>query len=114
MRELREIFQLTADEDEKAQINLLEKAFRGPITTAINRELNRLYLAVGEWISPRLILEKLAELGAQDGMLLDGGGSSCLAIGEGAIGIRPGVMVGGWRPVATCFGVRARLLPDSR
>ncbi|HYT37734.1 MAG TPA: helicase-related protein [Ktedonobacteraceae bacterium] len=40
LRELRELFRLVADEDEKAQINLLEKAFRGPITTAINRELN--------------------------------------------------------------------------
>jgi len=42
LRELREIFKLAADEDEKAQINLLEKAFRGPITTAVNRELNLL------------------------------------------------------------------------
>ena len=42
LRELREVFTLAADEDEKAQINLLEKAFRGPITTAINRELNLL------------------------------------------------------------------------
>ena len=34
------LFKFATDEDEKAQINLLEKAFRGPITTAINRELN--------------------------------------------------------------------------
>lgn len=40
LRELRELFKYANDEDEKAQINLLEKAFRGPITTAINRELN--------------------------------------------------------------------------
>ena len=40
LRELRELFKFAADEDEKAQITLLEKAFRGPITTAINRELN--------------------------------------------------------------------------
>ncbi len=40
LRELRELFRLTIGEDEKAQINVLEKAFRGPITTAINRELN--------------------------------------------------------------------------
>src|SRR5579863_1435013 len=40
LRELRELFRYADDEDEKAQINLLEKAFRGPITTAINRELN--------------------------------------------------------------------------
>ena len=37
---MRELFKFAADEDEKAQINLLEKAFRGSITTAINRELN--------------------------------------------------------------------------
>ena len=40
LRELRELFKFATDEDEKAQINILEKAFRGPITTAINRELN--------------------------------------------------------------------------
>ena len=28
------------DEDVKGQINILEKAFRNPITTAINKELN--------------------------------------------------------------------------
>ncbi|MGI9061422.1 MAG: helicase-related protein [Ktedonobacteraceae bacterium] len=42
LREMRELFALAADDDEKAQITLLEKAFRGPITTAINRELNLL------------------------------------------------------------------------
>ena len=41
LRELRVLFG-TADEDVKGQINILEKAFRGPITTAINRELNLL------------------------------------------------------------------------
>ena len=30
------------DEEAKGRINILEKAFRGPITTAINRELNLL------------------------------------------------------------------------
>jgi superfamily II DNA or RNA helicase len=42
MRELRLIFGNTDDEDLKGQINILERAFRGPITTAINRELNLL------------------------------------------------------------------------
>ncbi len=42
LRELRILFGATTDEDEKAQINILEKAFRGPITMAINRELNLL------------------------------------------------------------------------
>jgi hypothetical protein len=39
---LRVLFGATEDEDEKGQVNILEKAFRGPITTAVNRELNRL------------------------------------------------------------------------
>ena len=42
LRELRVLFGAAADEDLKGQINILEKAFRGPITTAINRELNLL------------------------------------------------------------------------
>lgn len=40
LRELRVLFGVTSDEDTKAQINVLERAFRGPITAAINRELN--------------------------------------------------------------------------
>jgi len=41
LRELRVLFG-TADGNAKGQINILEKAFRGPVTTAINRELNLL------------------------------------------------------------------------
>lgn len=41
LRELRVIFGTTTDEDEKAQINVLEKAFRGTVTGAVNRELNQ-------------------------------------------------------------------------
>ena len=66
-----------------------------------------LFLAVGQNISPRLMLAKLADLGAKDGMLLDGGGSSAMAIGKGAAGISAGAVYGGWRPVATYFGVKA-------
>src|SRR5205085_11412307 len=40
LRELRVLFGSTTDEDAKAQINILEKAFRSPATTAINRELS--------------------------------------------------------------------------
>ena len=39
LRELRVFFAATTDEDQKAMINLLEKAFRGPITRAVNREV---------------------------------------------------------------------------
>ncbi|MBM3301498.1 MAG: SWF/SNF helicase family protein, partial [Deltaproteobacteria bacterium] len=40
LRELRLLFNATSDEDVKAQINILERAFRGGISTAVNRELN--------------------------------------------------------------------------
>jgi hypothetical protein len=42
LRELRIFFGATTDEDEKAQVNILEKAFRGPMLLALNRELNLL------------------------------------------------------------------------
>jgi hypothetical protein len=72
-----------------------------------------LFLAVAERISPHLLLEKLADLGAREGMLLDGGSSSTMAVGEGARGTSPAVLLGGWRPVATYFAVRARPLPGA-
>jgi hypothetical protein len=74
---------------------------------AVDRQRKLLFLAVGEYISPRLMLQKLADLGAKDGMLLDGGGSSSMALGKDAAGVPAGVLYGGWRPVATYFGVRA-------
>ena len=76
----------------------------------IDAERKLLYLAVAEWASPYLLLERLAKLGARDAMLLDGGASSAIAIGEGARGLPSGPLFGGSRPVATFFGVRARPL----
>ena len=81
---------------------------------AIDRPRKLLFLAVGTHISPRLLLQKLADLGAKDGMLLDGGDSSSMAIGKDARGVSPGVVYGHWRPVATHFGVRARRLGAGR
>jgi hypothetical protein len=78
---------------------------------AIDRERKLLFLALGQYISPRRLLQDLADLGAKDGMLLDGGDSSSMAIGKGAAGVAAGVLYGGWRPVATHFGVRAQRLP---
>jgi hypothetical protein len=75
---------------------------------AIDQRRKLLFLAVGKYVSPHLILQKLADLGAEDGMLLDGGSSSSIVIGQGAHGVRPGVLYGGWSPVATHFGVRAQ------
>jgi hypothetical protein len=76
----------------------------------IDAERKLLFLAVAEWASPRLVLEQLAKLGARDAMLLDGGRSSAIAIGEGGRDLARGALFGGWRPVATFFGVRARPL----
>lgn len=42
LREMRIIFGATADEEVRAQINIVEKVFRGPVTAAINKELNLL------------------------------------------------------------------------
>jgi hypothetical protein len=76
--------------------------------TAVAVDLPRklLFLAVGTHLSPNIMFQTLADLGARDGMLLDGGNSSSMAIGTGASVISPGA-VHGWRPVATQFGVRA-------
>jgi hypothetical protein len=76
----------------------------------IDAERKLLFLAVAQWASPYLVLERLAQLGARDAMLLDGGSSSAMAIGEGARGLARGALFGGSRPVATFFGVRARPL----
>ena len=56
------------------------------------------------------MLQKLADLGAKEGMLLDGGGSSSMAIGKHAKGVSAGIVYGGWRPVATHLGVKAQPL----
>jgi hypothetical protein len=96
-----------------------EGGWRGPrvpdsrTAVAIDEQRQQLFLAVGEWISPRLFLETLADLGVDEGILLDGGGSSAIAIGEGARGVSGGVLFGGWRPVATHFGVKAEFLRAS-
>jgi hypothetical protein len=75
---------------------------------AIDQERRLLFLAVARSISPRLILQKLAELGAKDGMLLDGGSSASMVVGEGARGLDARAILGGGQPVATQFGVRAQ------
>jgi hypothetical protein len=75
---------------------------------AIDRDRDLLFLSVAENISPRRILQRLADLGAKDGMLLDGGGSSSMALGKQSAGSGSLALFGGWRPVATQFGVRAR------
>jgi hypothetical protein len=77
--------------------------------TAIGIDQSRklLFLAVAERISQPRMLHILANLGARDGFLLDGGGSSAMGIGRGSTGIPATVLLGGGRPVATYIGVRA-------
>lgn len=87
----------------------------GPVdahtAVGVNREQHRLILAAFQHVSPRRALEKLIDLGAEDGMLLDGGSSTSMALGNQARLVRPGTLIGGWRPVATHFGIRAHSLP---
>jgi len=78
----------------------------------VDGEKRLLFLAVFENASERRALDKLAQLGATEGMLLDGGHSTSMVIGETAHGVRSGVLIGGWWPVATHFGVRARTLAE--
>ena len=73
----------------------------------IDQTRNLLFLAVGERISPPRMLHILADLGAKEGFLLDGGGSSAMAIGQGSTGIPATLLSGSGRPVATYIGVRA-------
>ena len=65
LRELRVLFKLTEDEDVKGQINILEKAFRRPITTALNQELNKIRR---NGISGEHLLKLLIDLYHQHGM----------------------------------------------
>jgi len=65
LRELRVMFNVLEDEDIKAQINILEAAFRGTMTRALAQELNRIRRngIVGE-----TLLKNLSELYYQHNM----------------------------------------------
>jgi len=65
LRELRVFFGATEDEDQKAMINVLEKAFRGSVTRAVNKELN-LFRRNG--VTGQLLLKALAKLYDQHNM----------------------------------------------
>jgi hypothetical protein len=53
----------------------------------IDQPRKLLFLAIAERISQPRMLHMLADLGARDGFLLDGGGSSAMGIGQGSTGI---------------------------
>jgi superfamily II DNA/RNA helicase len=65
LRELGILFRTTEDEDVKAQINILEKAFRSPLTTALNREVN---LCRRNSLTGQSLLKALAQLYLQHNM----------------------------------------------
>jgi hypothetical protein len=81
----------------------------GRTAVAVDLPRKLLFLAVGTHITPTLMFQTLADLGAKDGMLLDGGDSSSMAIGTGASVVSPGDVYGR-RPVANQFGFRAEPL----
>jgi hypothetical protein len=77
--------------------------------TAVGIDSGRrlLWLAVFESASSLAVVRVLAEHGARDGFLLDGGHSTAMVVGRKAAHVRSGVLMGGSRPVATCLGIKA-------
>jgi hypothetical protein len=66
-----------------------------------------LWIAVYEHASFYAAAKHLAAQGATEAIAIDGGTSSTMVIGKEARGVRPGTVMGGWRPVATHVGIRA-------
>ena len=70
--------------------------------------LKALWIAVYEHASFYAAAKYLAAQGAAEAISLDGGTSTTMVLGKDAKGVRPGTLLGGWRPVATHVGVRAQ------
>jgi hypothetical protein len=64
------------------------------------------WIAVFDRANYRFAAQTMIEQGAKLGVLVDGGTSCAMAIGQQAQGVRPGAITGNWRPVATAFGFR--------
>jgi exopolysaccharide biosynthesis protein len=73
----------------------------------IDQPRKLLFLAIAERIWQPRMLHFLADLGARDGFLLDGGSSSAMGDRTGQHRDSSHRIVGGGRPVATYIGVRA-------
>jgi len=73
----------------------------------IDTARRQLWLATFENASEHKAAELLAEQGALDAMHLDGGSSTTFGLGPTVQHAPSGIRQGGWRPVATYFGVRA-------
>jgi hypothetical protein len=65
------------------------------------------WIACFDKASYRFAAQNLADKGAKIGIMVDGGSSTSMAIGDLAVGVRSGTVRGNWRPVATHFGFRA-------
>jgi hypothetical protein len=66
-----------------------------------------LFLAVFDAASEAAAARFIADRGVAEAIMLDGGSSTCLAIGAGAAGIVPRTIVYPGRALATVFGVRS-------
>lgn len=75
---------------------------------AIDARRRLLWLAVFQNASTAGAARVLASLGAQDGILVDGGHSSTVVLGPDSAHVKPGSKLSEARPVATFFGVRAQ------
>lgn len=73
----------------------------------INADKHKLWLACFERASDIYAAQALLARGATDAVVMDGGISTTLAIGDLANGVEPGDVIGDWRPAAVHFGVRA-------
>jgi hypothetical protein len=80
--------------------------------TAIGIDSGRklLWLAIFENASSTGVARILAEQGAQDRFLVDGGHSTTMVLSPEASHVQTGELIHGWRPVATFFGIRAEPL----
>ncbi len=75
-----------------------------------NASTKKLYMAVFEYASASFVAGALAKLGATDAVMMDGGGSTTMALGPQSARVLSGTVLGGWRPVATMIGIRAEPL----
>ena len=73
------------------------------VALGFNATTKKLYIAAFEHASPSFAAATLAKLGATDAVMMDGGGSTTMVIGNKTV-------LGGWRPVATTFGIHANPL----
>lgn len=68
----------------------------------------RLWLAAFDHVTRGTAARILADQGAADGLILDGGGSTAFFLHPRTTGVPGGLHIGGQRPVATHIGVRVR------